>query len=115
GAAVVGGDTAEAVVRLSAERADEAGVRGVTFLHGDVRSLPLETASFDVVWTRDTILYVPNKDAIWARLAGLLRPDGQLYVADFCRGEAKLSAGFGAYLSHAGYHLQTIPAYASTL
>ena len=115
GATVVGVDTAEAMHRLSSERAREAGVPGVSFLLGDVRTLALEPDSFDVVWTRDAILYVQDKEAIWSCLAELLRPGGQLYVADFCRGQADGSPDFESYIANAGYYLQTIPAYAATL
>ena len=115
GAHVVGVDTAPAMVELSRERAARDGLADVTFLLGDVRSLDLPERSFDVVWSRDTILYVPEKDALWRRLHALLRPGGQLLVTDFCRGEATLAPDFAEYVASCGYHLQSIPAYAATL
>jgi phosphoethanolamine N-methyltransferase len=111
GVQVVGVDTAPAMVELSRERA----APGVTFLLGDVRSLELPERSFDVVWTRDTILYVPEKAAIWSRIRGLLRPGGRLLATDFCGGEGEPSPAFARYAGDAGYHLPSIPAYSDTL
>jgi phosphoethanolamine N-methyltransferase len=115
GVDVVGVDTAPAMVELAAERAARDGLAGVTFRLGDVRTLELAPASFDVVWTRDTVLYVAEKAALWARVHELLRPGGQLFVTDFCRGAGEPAPDFAEYASSCGYHLQTIAAYARTL
>lgn len=115
GVEVLGVDTAAAMVELSEERRQESGLVGVSFRPGDVRELGLPHGSFDVVWTRDTILYVEDKGAVWHEVFRLLRPGGQLYVADFCLGPEAASAELGEYLRNAGYWLLTLGEYEAAL
>ncbi|HET7770549.1 MAG TPA: methyltransferase domain-containing protein [Chloroflexota bacterium] len=115
GAQVTGVDAAAAMVELASERAADAGIEGVTFVHGDVRTLPLERGAFDLVWTRDCILYMPEKGLVWGRLHDALVPGGRLLVTDFCRGGGEPSEAFQAYVRQCGYALQTIREYAATL
>jgi phosphoethanolamine N-methyltransferase len=115
GAEVVGLDVAPAMVELASERAAEHGFAGVTFVDGDVRTVALETGAFDVVWTRDCMLYLPEKDGAWRRLHECLAPGGRLFVTDFCRGPDEGSEVFEAYVTDCGYTLQTIREYTATL
>ena len=115
GARVVGLDAAPAMVELARERASESATTGVSFVQGDVRTAPLEAGAFDIVWTRDCILYLPEKELVWRRLYDCLAPGGRLFVTDFCRGDRSLSSEFEAYVTECAYELQAMPAYADTL
>ena len=115
-AEVLGVDSSAVMVEISTERASAKGVRGVSFLHGDIRTVPLD-AAFDLVWIRDCILYVPagEQRSLWERLGSVLVPNGQLFVTDFCRGEAPPSPEFTRHISDCQYHLSTIDRYARLL
>ena len=62
--------------------------------------MPLD-AAFDLVWTRDCVLYVPagEQRSLSERLGSVLVPNGQLFVTDFCRGEAAPSPEFTRHIS----------------
>lgn len=115
GVAVLGLDVAPAMVELSRERLAATGLTGVSFELGDVREYPLPERSFDVAWSRDAIMYVADKDAVWRPVLGALKPGGRLYVTDFCLGPAPASPAFREYLAAAGYHLESVAAYAERL
>lgn len=115
GLSVLGLDVADAMVALSSERAAEAGIDRVKFVRGDIRSAELAPGSFDLVWTRDCILYLAEKELVWRRAAACLAPGGQLFVSDFARGDGEPSAAFRAYLDGCGYHLQTFGDYARAI
>jgi len=115
GARVVGLDVAPAMVELSTERTQERNLSTVVFRLGDIRSYPLAADAFDLVWTRDAILYVPEKRMVWRKVFNSLKPGGQLFITDFCRRRGDLSGDFSAYLEQCHYHLQDIGEYTDTL
>jgi phosphoethanolamine N-methyltransferase len=114
-ASVLGLDVAAAMIEISRERAEEQGVKTVQFMQGDVRTAALPQNHFDLAWTRDCILYVPEKDAVWRTVFGATKPGGHLFITDFCRRPEALSADFADYLDQTHYHLQTIGDYAQSL
>jgi phosphoethanolamine N-methyltransferase len=115
GAEVTGLDVALAMVAMSTERASEQKIAGVTFQHGDICTAPLPKEHFDVVWSRDCILYVEDKAKVWQAANRCMRRDGRLFVTDFCRRPEKISATFQSYLDQCGYYLQGIDTYAATI
>lgn len=49
--------------------------------------LPFADGSFDAVFSKDAIIHVPDKSAIYSEALRVLRPDGRLFVSDWLRGE----------------------------
>ncbi|MGW5400100.1 methyltransferase domain-containing protein [Streptomyces sp. NPDC003952] len=89
GVSVLGLDSSAELTGVCLERAEESGIPGVAFATGDVRDSDLLTGeSFDIVWSRDCVAFVPlvDKPALWRRLHGVLRPGGQVMVTDYCLG-----------------------------
>jgi SAM-dependent methyltransferase len=48
--------------------------------------LPFEPESFDVVFSKDAIVHIPNKAALYADIYRVLRPGGRLIASDWLRG-----------------------------
>ena len=53
--------------------------------------LPFENATFDVVFSKDSMVQIPDKAAIFAEILRVLRPGGRFIASDWLRG------GSGAY------------------
>jgi phosphoethanolamine N-methyltransferase len=102
---------------LAALESAAAGGNGdlVSFEVSDATRRDLPPASFDAVHSRDALVHVADKPALFARLADLLRPGGRLLITDYCRAEGDPSPGFRAYAAQRGYDLQTVPDYAALL
>lgn len=115
GAAVEGIDIAPAMIEISSERVAAKGVAGVRFSEGDIRTAPLAQGSFDLVWSRDCILYIPEKQLVWTAVHRALAPGGQVFITDFCRRKDAISTDFAGYLEQCHYHLQDIDAYAAAM
>ena len=115
GADVLGLDVAPAMIEISSERAASQGVTSVRFRLGDIRTADLPHNAFDLAWTRDCVLYLPEKAAVWRSVHQAVKPGGQLFVTDFCRQGPPLSDGFSDYLAQCHYHLRTIPDYEEDL
>jgi phosphoethanolamine N-methyltransferase len=114
-AKVLGLDVAQAMVELSTERARQRNLSNVLFRKGDIRTFLLSPNEFDLAWTRDAILYIPEKLKVWKRVFDCLKPGGQLFITDFCRRQDAISGDFAAYLEDCSYYLQDIGEYSATL
>jgi phosphoethanolamine N-methyltransferase len=83
GAKVIGIDLAEEMVNIALERAAQRGMSdSVKTLLGDV----LETSfpePFDIIWSRDAFMHIPDKPKLFSRLYQLLAPDGKLVITDY--------------------------------
>jgi phosphoethanolamine N-methyltransferase len=105
GAHVTGIDLAEEMIAIAAERAAQLGMTGsVTFRLGDV----LETSfaePFDIVWSRDAFMHIPDKPQLFSRLHQLLAAGGRLVITDYARGKAPGSPEFEHYIQKTGYHV----------
>ena len=50
--------------------------------------LPLADSSFDVVFSKDSLVQIPDKPAIFAEVLRVLRPAGRFIASDWLRGGA---------------------------
>lgn len=82
GGRVVALDRSAARLEDGAELAARAGLRNLRFACGDLHAAPFRRASFDFVWCRFVLEYLPDPFAAIDALAALVRPGGKLVVGD---------------------------------
>jgi phosphoethanolamine N-methyltransferase len=86
----------------------------VKFLLGDVLTMPFEDR-FNIIWSRDALMHIPDKPRLFSRLHDLLVPGGQLVITDYARGKTAASPEFQAYAEKTGYHLTDPASYGKVL
>ncbi len=79
---VVGCDIALEMLEEAKKLVSEAGLRNVSFVEGDIFSLPFDTASFDIVATIRTLHHLERPEKAFPELVRVTRPNGRLLVAD---------------------------------
>jgi SAM-dependent methyltransferase len=85
---VTGVDVEPYVVSRATARARENGqAERVRFVAIEPGPLPFPDASFDVVFSKDAIIHVQDKEALYAEALRVLRSGGRLCVGDWLRGE----------------------------
>ncbi|MEP6953447.1 MAG: methyltransferase domain-containing protein [Solirubrobacteraceae bacterium] len=82
GGSAVGIDVAESSLTLARQRASRAGVEArCEFRAGDLRSLPADDGSFDVVLATEVLEHVREQEQALRELARVVRPGGTLIVS----------------------------------
>ena len=119
GASVVGIDLSTNMVNFALERAQQKKGLNVEFEICDATTKEYPPESFDVVYSRDTILHIKDKEALFKKFFTILKPGGKLLISDYCCGKSledeSASDRFKAYVKSRGYHLLTPNAYGELL
>jgi ubiquinone/menaquinone biosynthesis C-methylase UbiE len=89
---VIGVDIDPHLIERMQERIGRAGLsERIEGRRVDGGPLPFAAASFDVVFSKDSLVQIPHKSAIFAEILRVLRPGGRFIASDWLRG------GSGAY------------------
>jgi len=85
---VVGVDVEAANITRARDEAERRGLTGrVEFAAVAPGSLPLPDGSFDVVFSKDAIIHIPDKEALFRDVFRLLVPGGWFAASDWLRGD----------------------------
>ncbi|KAL9261335.1 Phosphoethanolamine N-methyltransferase-like protein [Drosera capensis] len=70
---------------------------------------------FDVIYSRDTILHIQDKPALFRSFYKWLKPGGKVLISDYCRSAGTPSLEFAEYIKQRGYDLHDVHAYGQML
>lgn len=101
---VTGFDIEAPVIAHARRRAQAAGLSDrVGFVQAPPGPLPFADASFDVVFSKDALLHVPDKDALFADIFRVLKPGGVFAASDWLIGhDGEPSDEMKAYVAAEG-------------
>lgn len=84
---VFGLDVEAHLIAHCRERAERAGLAGRTsFELVEPGPLPVEDSRFDVVFSKDAIVHIPDKTAFYGEVMRVLKPGGWIVASDWLRG-----------------------------
>ncbi|KFK39125.1 hypothetical protein AALP_AA3G204100 [Arabis alpina] len=111
---VVGIDLSVNMISFALERA--IGLKcSVEFEVADCTTKHYPDNSFDVIYSRDTILHIQDKPALFRTFFKWLKPGGKVLISDYCRSPKTPSAEFSEYIKQRGYDLHDVQAYGQML
>lgn len=94
-------DFSARMLDMARQRAAAAGVDNVRFEQGDITTLALEPASYDMVLGLSILHLLKDKDAVIARVFDMLRPGGRFVSSTACIGDTMRWLGMIAPLGRA--------------
>ncbi|RLN71560.1 hypothetical protein BBJ28_00020808 [Nothophytophthora sp. Chile5] len=115
GVSVVGIDLSTNMVHRALETSMKDTSTDVEFEICDATTKDFPDASFDVVYSRDTILHIADKKALFAKFFRWLKPGGRVLISDYCQGEQEPTDRFKKYVAGRGYHLLSPSQYGDVL
>jgi len=83
----------------------------VQFYVEDATTMCYPKEFYDVVYSRDTILHIEDKEELFRKFLYTLKPGGKLMVSDYCCGDQEHSTQFKDYVAQRGYKLYTVKGY----
>ncbi len=94
-------DFSENMLAIARNKAKRAGVDKVTFERGDITTIPLQPARYDMVLGLSILHLLKDKEAVIARVFNTLRPNGLFVSSTECIGDNRKWLGAIAPLGHA--------------
>jgi SAM-dependent methyltransferase/tetratricopeptide (TPR) repeat protein len=81
----------------------ELGLGGVTFVHGDLLRPPADEEQFDLIECAGVLHHLPDPEAGWRALCGLLRPGGVMKIALYSSRARQGIRAARRFLEQSGY------------
>ena len=89
-ASVVGIDVDPGLIEIAITRAQQLNLGNqISYQLVEPGPLPFNNESFDIVFSKDAIIHVPDKQSIYSQAHRVMRPGGMLLVSDWLRGTEK--------------------------
>ncbi|KAM7479643.1 hypothetical protein LguiA_027856 [Lonicera macranthoides] len=111
---VVGIDLSINMISFALERA--IGLKcSAEFEVADCTKKTYPDSTFDVIYSRDTILHIQDKPALFKSFYKWLKPGGKVLISDYCRRAGTPSPEFAEYIKQRGYDLHDVQAYEQML
>ncbi len=102
-ARVVGTEVQDQLVAGAQESAARLGIDDrIEFISVRPGPLPFENSTFDVVFSKDSIIHVADKDELISEIRRVLKPRGEVAIGDWFGGHEPLSTEAKAWLEATG-------------
>lgn len=111
---VVGIDLSINMVSFAIERAIGLNYP-VEFEVADCTKKTYPDNTFDVIYSRDTILHIHDKPTLFRSFYKWLKPGGKVLISDYCKRAGPPSPEFAEYIKQRGYDLHDVESYGQML
>lgn len=107
---VVAIDLSVNMISLALERAIGRHC-AVQFEIADCTKKEFPVNTFDVIYSRDTLLHIKNKATLFKKMSSWIKPGGKLLITDYCKASGAASPNFANYINERGYDLHDVEEY----
>lgn len=107
---VTGIDLSSNMIKLSNQRASDRNSK-VQFILGDCTQVEFEPESFDLIYSRDSLLHIKDKTTLLQKIKNWLKPSAKVLITDYCCSSSGWNKEFSDYVKERNYILHDIPTY----
>uniref|UniRef100_A0A915JBH6 phosphoethanolamine N-methyltransferase n=1 Tax=Romanomermis culicivorax TaxID=13658 RepID=A0A915JBH6_ROMCU len=111
GSNVVGVDLSSNMVTVACDRACLRRDTRVRFMIADITKYDFPPNTFEVIYSRDAIIHIPDKKALFTKCYEWLKPGGRMLITDYHVGEGQLTDEFKEYVKNRQYTLLPLKMY----
>lgn len=115
GVKVTGVDLSSNVVAIALDRWREKECPNISFEVCDATKRNFPESTFDVIYSRDTILHISDKRHLFSSFLKWLKPGGRLLISDYCCCDGQWSEDYTLYVKQRGYFLLSVKDYGKLL
>lgn len=113
-AAVLGVDITDSMIQRAKQKYD--GHKLVTFQYGDITKMDFPPNTFNLIYTRDTLLHIHHKQNLLKKFKEWLKPGELLLITDYgAEHPSRWTDAFKSYLNNRGYELLELDCYKKLL
>ena len=87
-------DYSKEMMARAESRAENMGIKNISFMQGDVGKLPFENETFDLVLSMNGLHVFPDKDAAFSEIFRVLKKGGIFCGCTYIKGECKRTDWF---------------------
>lgn len=111
GVEVTAVDLASNMIGIAWDRANQYPNLNVRFEIGNITKNQFPSEHFDVIYSRDTLLHIKDKQTLFSLFKDWLKPGGKVFITDYACGPKPWSEEYATYVEQRGYNLLTVPEY----
>lgn len=118
GVEIHGVDISTNMINIAIERLGQCESRlknKIQFEIQDIVEADYDSNTYDLIYSRDVILHIHEKDKLFAKLHRWLKPGGILFITDYCKGTGEATQNYLEYEKAACSKFVTVSAYGSLL
>lgn len=111
GSHVIGVDLSSNMITVACDRSCLRRDTRVRFMIADITKYDFPPNTFEVIYSRDAIIHIPDKKSLFTKCYKWLKPGGRMLITDYVIGEGQLSQEFQEYVKQRQYTLLPLKAY----
>uniref|UniRef100_UPI003590090E uncharacterized protein n=1 Tax=Myxine glutinosa TaxID=7769 RepID=UPI003590090E len=115
GVEVLGIDLCLCAIEIAQSRLMEQNVPKVEFELCDATMREFPENTFDVVYSKESLLYILDKPSLLQKIHRWLKPTGRFLILDYFAGEQAMSEDFQKFVENCGFQLPMVPSFTKDL
>lgn len=105
GCKVRGVDLSTNMIAIAKNRKEEVGSKNTDFFIEDITKAEYPESEFDLIYSRDAIMHLEEKEALYKKFLKWLKPGGRIFMSEYAHRHGNVTEEFKQYVKTRDYKL----------